>query len=333
MKRQRIIAALVLISAIVVVSCGLLKKGPVIIISKDASALEELAAKEVGRYFYLRTGKLLPVEHSSNAADVRHDAIVILEKEHFLAADFSNPELKPKVEALVAEEYVLKTFPHRRKIVLVVAGGDGAGTLYGAYRLAEKLGVRFYLHGDVVPDAQIPLESPAVDEVGRPLFRLRGIHPFHDFPEGPDWWNAEEYKAILGQLPKLRMNFFGLHTYPEGQPNAEPTVWIGLPEDSRPKGTVNFSYPSSYQNTLRGNWGYEATKTGDFHFGAAELFESDGFGPEVMGTPLPEPQTPEESNAVFDRTGAMFRDAFTFGRSWSKRGSRKRAWIPGIPPY
>jgi len=315
MNRRTILVALILIGAIVLASCGVLKKGPIIIISKDASALEEFAAKEVRRYLYLRTGKLVPVEARSNAADVRHDAIVILAKEHFLGADFSDAELKPKVEALKAEEYILKSLPHRRKTVLVVAGGDATGTLYGAYRLAEKLGVRFYLHGDVVPDVQIPLEIPALDEAGRPLFRVRGIHPFHDFPEGPDWWNAEEYKAVLGQLPKLRMNFFGLHTYPEGHPNAEPTVWIGLPEDSRPDGTVSFSYPSSYQNTLRGNWGYEATKTGDFHFGAAELFERDGFGPEVMEQALPEPQTPEESNAVFDRTGAMLRDAFTFGRS------------------
>jgi hypothetical protein len=165
-----------------------------------------------------------------------------------------------------------------------------------------------------VPDSSIALAVPSLDEQGKPLFRLRGIHPFHDFPEGPDWWNADDYKAVIGQLPKLRMNFFGLHTYPEGHPNAEPTVWIGLPEDSRPDGRVTFSYPASYQNTLRGNWGYAATSTGAFHFGAAGLFERDGFGPEVMGGSVPEPRTPEESNAVFDRTGAMLRDAFTFAR-------------------
>ena len=38
------------------------------------------------------------------------------------------------------------------------------GTLYGAYRLAEHLGVRFYLHGDVVPDEQI---AAGIADAGR----------------------------------------------------------------------------------------------------------------------------------------------------------------------
>jgi len=296
-------------------SCRGLKSGPAIVISEEASALEELAAKEVRRYLYLRTGELVRIEPRADAAGVRGDAVLIMEKGHFLASRFTDPGLRKKVEALGAEEYLLKSFPHRKSAVLLVAGGDGAGILYGAYRLAEKLGVRFTLHGDVVPDTPIALEIPSIDEHGKPLFRLRGIHPFHDFPEGPDWWNGDDYKAVLSQLPKLRMNFFGLHTYPEGRPNAEPTVWIGLPEDSRPDGRVDFSYPSSYQNTLRGNWGYEAAKTGDFHFGASELFESDAFGPDVMQGMFPEPKTAEESNLVFDRTAAMLREAFTLARS------------------
>ena len=52
----------------------------------------------------------------------------------------------------------------------------------GAYRLAEHLGVRFYVHGDVVPDGRIPLTMPQLDEMGTPLFNRRGIQPFHDFP-------------------------------------------------------------------------------------------------------------------------------------------------------
>ena len=313
MRNDRVRLA-ILAGILLLVSCREQKGGLSIIISKDASALEELAAREVRRYLYLRTGGLVPVEPRDDAAEARGDAFVILEKSRFPAFRTADLKLRERVEALGPEEYLLKSFPHRKNAVLLVAGGDEIGTLYGAYRLAEKLGVRFGLHGDTIPDVRMELALPEIDEAGKPLFRLRGIHPFHDFPEGPDWWNVDDYKAVLGQLPKLRMNFFGLHTYPEGRPNAEPTVWIGLSEDVRPDGAVSFGYPSSYQNTLRGNWGYEAARTSDFHFGASELFESDAFGPEVMCGSMPAPKTPEESKAVFNRTAAMLREAFTLAR-------------------
>ena len=158
------------------------------------------------------------------------------------------------MQSLQPQQYLLKTIPlssSDRKPVLLVVGGDAIGTLYGAYRLAEHLGVRFYLHGDVVPDGKISLTLPLLDERGEALFKTRGIQPFHDFPEGPDWWNTDDYKAIIAQLPKLRMNFIGLHTYPEGGVGPEPTVWIGLKDDVNPDGTVRFSSQSSYENTLR----------------------------------------------------------------------------------
>ncbi len=107
---------------------------------------------------------------------------------------------------------------------MLVTGGDSIGTLYAAYRFAEHLGARFYMHGDTIPDKRIALKVPKLDEKGKPLFNLRGIQPFHDFPEGPDWWNTDDYKAVIAQLPKMRMNFFGLHTYPQGGVGPEPTV-------------------------------------------------------------------------------------------------------------
>ena len=165
--------------------------------------------------------------------------------------------------------------------------------------------MRFYLHGDVVPDEKIDLTLPMLDERGEALFKTRGIQPFHDFPEGPDWWNTDDYKAIIGQLPKLRMNFIGLHTYPEGGVGPEPTVWIGLKDDVNPDGTVRFSSQSSYENTLRAAWGNAAKKTSDFSFGTAQLFERDDYGPEVMHGATPWPDTPEERNEVFNKTGKM----------------------------
>ncbi len=279
--------------------------------------MEKLAAREVRRYVYLRTGSLLPIMTEQKGALPRGNLVLVSRKDRALVRTACGPGAVTSLGTLPAQAYCLKTHPRERgdgagAQVLLVTGGDDAGTLYAAYRFAEVLGMRFYLHGDVVPDEQVAWTLPMLNERGAPLFALRGIQPFHDFPEGPDWWNRDDYLAVITQLPKLRMNFFGLHTYPEGHPNAEPTVWIGLASDIGDGGKVKSSYPSSYMNTLRGNWGYVPAKTSDYLFGSAALFERDDYGPEVMYGFMPAPTTPEASNEVFSRTAALLRDAFTF---------------------
>ena len=174
--------------------------------------------------------------------------IAVAEKDRDIVRKLTGTDekLKAVVAGLKPQEYLIKTVGTGNKKAVWIVGGDSAGVLYGTYRFIEHLGVRFYLDGDVIPDEKIALELPQVDEVGKPLFEIRGIFPFHDFPEGPDWWDVDEYKAVIGQLPKMRMNFIGLHTYPEKNPdnqfgNSEPTVWIGIPQDIGPDGTVKFS--------------------------------------------------------------------------------------------
>jgi hypothetical protein len=287
-----------------------------ILYPKDASPQELLAAHEIRRYVYLRTGILPALRPGDSLPQGKEACIVLALKDRALLKNMGNAGFRSTLAGLGPEQYSLRTLRDSNRDIAVIGGGDDTGTLYGAYRFAEILGVRFYLHGDVIPDERIPFSIPAnLDETGRPLFSIRGIQPFHDFPEGPDWWNTDDYKAILSQLPKLRMNFFGLHTYPEGGPNAEPTVWIGLPQDRGEKGKVTFSYPSSYQNSLRGNWGYAPKKTGDYTRGAAMLFDRDDYSDDVMLGYCPQPSTPEGSNEVFNRAGEKLRTAFTLAHS------------------
>lgn len=285
-----------------------------IVVPTTSTPLERLAAREIRRYVYLRTGRLLPL-HETEALSAGGQGIIAVGRNDRPVWAQLGPAAPPELGRLGPQEYLIRTVVTPTRPVLVVAGGDAVGTLYGAYRLAEQLGVRFYLHGDVVPDQRIPLRLPPLNELGQPLFALRGIQPFHDFPEGPDWWNRDDYLAIITQLPKLRMNFIGLHTYPEGRPHAEPTVWIGLPEDIGAGATVRFSYPASYANTLRGqviqgNWGYRAKKTSAFALGAAQLFDKDAFGPDVLDGLMPQPETPDQCNELFARTAELLRAAF-----------------------
>ena len=241
---------------------------PEIICPANAGPQVNLAAKEVRRYVYLRTGELPGLgdgiaKSSTGTAGPRSREKVTIT----LAVD----------PALGAQEYRLRGGGGKP---LAITGGSDIAVLYGAYAFAEKLGVRFYLHGDVIPDGQIPLRIPQLDESHKPLFETRGILPFHDFPEGPDWWSADDYKAYLEQLAKMRMNFLGLHGY-----GWEPLVWRGVAEDVAGDGSVRTTYPAGWFRSMHGNgsWGLHAVKTCDYTAGAAELFPGDDMRSEIEG--------------------------------------------------
>lgn len=271
-------------------------KKAVIVRERGGGANCALAAAELRRYVYLRTGSLCRI---ADAGDASHDQIIL-----------------SRDSQLEKEEYSIRTESRSGQQRVTIAGGSDLGVLYGAYRYIEKLGVRFYLHGDVVPEERITA-LPGVNEAGKPLFATRGILPFHDFFEGPDWWNLDDYKAYAVQMARMRMNFIGLHNYPErqqGYPGPEPSVWIGLPEDADSQGAVTFSYPGFFANTLRPGWGNIAMKTSQYVGGAAELFEYDAYGPETQIGYCPWPTEAADCNTVFNRTAAMYREAFALAR-------------------
>jgi hypothetical protein len=316
-----------LLCSLMINRAGAEPAAPVAIVhASNASPAEKLAAKEIRRYIYLRTGKLLPIA----VPPIPTGSLIEVATKDHLAEIAVLPEaemtaLAEEVRDLAPEQYRLKTVELGNRTVLFVVGGDPIGTLYGAYRLAERLGVRFYLHGDVLPDQQVSLEMPTLNETGKPLFNLRGIQPFHDFPEGPDWWCRDTYKALLGQLPKLRMNFIGMHCYPESGVGPEPLVWIGPPSDLGPDGKLKTSYPSRHFTTVNSNgaWGSQSTKTDDYAFGAADMFEVDDYGADYMrglppwSFPLKNPAwqlSPEQCNLRFNRMGELLNDVFGYGR-------------------
>ncbi len=290
-------------------------KPPTVIVCPGKSPMETFAAQEVRRYVYLRTGELLDIVESIPAKGA---VIAVATKD---APAFDPPldrSLLSTGNGPGPKEYRIKLAWRNWRKVLVILGGDDISTLYGTYHFAEQLGVRFYLHGDVVPDERIALELPDIEITGRPLFEHRGIQPFHDFPEGPDWWNVDDYKAIFAQLPKLRMNFFGLHTYPEGGVGPEPLVWIGPKEDINPDGTVKASYPSRHftTNNITGAWGCEKTNTGAYTNGASEIFEADDYGANYMAGVNPwTTATAATQNKLFNDMGALLNDVFVYAKN------------------
>jgi hypothetical protein len=275
----------------------------VITVRKDASQRELLAANEVRRYVYLRTGKLLPVKRGTTASD----RIVVCCKDAKFCGDLG--------KGLGPQQFTLKTDTVKGKWVWWIVGGDEVGTLYGAYRFAEKLGVGFGLDEDILPDARLSGPWPEMNETGRPRFALRGLQPFHDFSVGPDWWNLQDYQSVLTQMAKLRLNFIGLHTYPSWNPATGPeaNVWIGMPEDVDRRGNVRFGYEAGVVTTRKG-WAVTPFPTSRYASGAGMLFEGDEYGPDFMLDCLDWPRTAEAAAAMFNRYGDLQRRAFTLAR-------------------
>ena len=291
----------------------------VVQVPKQPSPLETLAAKETVRYLYLRTGQLLTIKTSDDLPE--GEAVIIAAKGWPVIQ--SNAAVREAASALKPQEYLVRTVAGKGCKQVWIVGGDPVAALYGAYRFLEMYGIRFYLHQDVIPDGKVAFSLPEVDETGKPAFELRGLHPWGGHAEGIDLWNTDQYKAVITQMAKMRMNFMLIHSYPAFSPYlhylaemAEPAVWVGLPEDVDEQGHVRFSSTASYWNSARAIiWGYQPKKTGDYRFGGSRLFESDDWGAEVMNGHFPYPTTPEARNEVFNRTGDMFREAFGLARA------------------
>ena len=207
---------------------------------------------------------------------------------------------------------------------IVCTGATPRAVLYAVYSLLESLGARFYLTGDVLPKPNNSLRLPSTIQFFDPVFKERGIQPFHDFPMGPDFWTLQFFKFTATQMTKMKMNKWGFHTYPFGSAGPEPLAWVGLSSqfdpttgDILPEG--GGAYTSSWyltENFPRGNLpGSVSRATSDYCCGAGQTFPRDCFGSEAQSKPDQcWPITSEASASVLNDAAALLQGAFQWGK-------------------
>jgi hypothetical protein len=155
---------------------------------------------------------------------------------------------------------------------LVIAGSDAVGCLYGVYGLLEDYyGIGFYLGGDVLPDKKTPLTLPDVDERKTPAVAIRGFLPWTNFPQSATSYSWQDWKFILDQMAKMRMNFLHIHNYNGEAGHNEmfhnvthdgitPRVWMATARTGHAWG---------------GRPGWDPNQ---YRFGASDLFDDYDFG-------------------------------------------------------
>ena len=97
---------------------------------------------------------------------------------------------------------------------MILAGGSSAAVAWAVYELLEHFGVRYLLHGDVLPERPGPFHLPDIDRVLEPNLRLRSWRQFNDLPTGPGLWSLTQQETFIRQIFKLKFNAVYLCLWP-----------------------------------------------------------------------------------------------------------------------
>jgi len=164
-----------------------------IVIGKRPSPLVRLAADEMVRYLNVLSGTRPRVVATPGRG-----------AGHALS-------LRVNHDTLSEQGYAFRRIDPRTHMV---EGGSPIAVLWGVYDLVERWGVRYELHGDILPDRPGSLQMPAPDTVCEPTLKLRCFRTYNDFANNECAWPAEDYRVLIDQLTKLRFNAIMLCTRP-----------------------------------------------------------------------------------------------------------------------
>jgi hypothetical protein len=203
-----------------------------VVTGPGAPALELYAAQQLCQYIEPLFGNYA---HFSTSVSEMANAIFLI----------GTPKTNPLIgEALgrrgfpaVSEQgMVLRTVKFRNRPTIVIGGGSPRATMWAMYELVERWGVRYLLHGDVLP----PMSScsiPVLDLVTEPALPVRQWRVINELAVGPTSWGMADYRPLIDQLAKLKFNRLLLSIWP-----SQPFVHFEVNGIGRSSGTLFFGH-------------------------------------------------------------------------------------------
>jgi len=180
-----------------------------IVVGADAPSLEQFAARELQSQFK----RLFDAEITlGNSAPAASGNLVLV------GSPTTNPALKASVgknfPKLSEQGIALKSFQNGQQSGIVVGGGSPVATLWAAYELGHRFGIRYLFRGDIYPGSKVALKLGGFDIVQEPTLKLRTWRTVNDFAIGPESWPLADHQKFLKQLAKMKFNRVMISVYP-----------------------------------------------------------------------------------------------------------------------
>ncbi|MBI3866558.1 MAG: hypothetical protein HY290_32145, partial [Planctomycetia bacterium] len=179
-----------------------------IVFGPGAPELERFAASELAGQFK----RLFDADvHMGDVRRAETDHLILL----------GSPRTNPSIEVqklawpkLSDQGHLLRSTRAGSRPALIVGGGSPVATLWAAYELGQRFGIRYMLFGDLDPIEPPALKLDGFDVVLEPVLRTRTWRTINDFAIGPESWGLAEQERVLKQLAKLKFNRVMLSLYP-----------------------------------------------------------------------------------------------------------------------
>lgn len=263
-----------------------------IVQKSDVTSLEEYAASELQRYYYQLSGRLLDIERDDISAMKADFILTTLDSQ--LVDDLKKKGIITIKETPGAQGYVLHTIKNGEHRTLLIAGADPCGLLYGVYGLLEDhLGVRFYMSGDVLPEKKMLVKLPVINEMRTPQMSIRGFLPWTNFPQSATIYSWNDWRYIIDQAAKMRMNFIMIHNY---------NGFCGHNEMFH-NFECNGYLSRGWMPTIKTGHGWQCPgwDINEYHFGASEIYDDYDFGADygLHNETLTNSQIKEKGETIF----------------------------------
>lgn len=193
-----------------------------------------------------------------------------------LVSDFSDLSLPKEPES-----FSMSHKDEAGKNIAIICGYDERGLQYGIYDALEKLGWRFYLSEDFVPEITGDFQIDKLEGTDKALVSERIVFNWHNFLSGISSWNMKEYKQWIDASVKMKYNALMFHAY-----GSDPFMQYTFNGIRKPTGLV----PSTQKGR---DWGINHVND------IRNLYGGDAFKEPVFGSKVSKmPESQMDAEAV-----------------------------------